>query len=340
MKGRITVAVVGYNDEETIERCVRSLRSVTDTPILVIDNHSTDGTWALAQELASELPGVAAHRTEENAGYAAAANIARSLVDTEFLGVSNADCVSTGDWVSPLVGYLEGNSSVAAVSPTLELLDQDVLNAEGLDIQKVGFGFNRHLGMDLDLASDVPTSVPGFQGTAFVVRLDALDEVGGWYDGGFLYHEDVELSWALRLAGNEIAYVPTPPIRHDYALTMSPEKFFLLERNRIEMLSTHLGSGSKIMLAPVFLATETAVWLYAIRKGADFASSKLRSYRSFLDRRSERDERRRQVAGFRSVPDRVLLQSMRWRYPRSQTRAIHRAARTSGRRGGREMPTG
>lgn len=339
MRGRVAVAVVAYNDEDGIKRCVHTLRAAVDAPIIVVDNHSDDDTWALVEELAAGFHDITAHRTEDNAGYAAAVNIARSMVDTEFLAVTNADCTSTGDWVTPIVDYLEEHPEVAAASPTIGLKGQAALNAEGLDIQKAGFGFNRHLGWPLEAASTSPNRVPGVQGTAFVLRLHTFDEIGGWYAGGFLYHEDVELSWALRLAGNEISHVPTPLVMHDYELTMSPEKLFLLERNRLEMLATDLGTATRIALAPLLLAAEAAVWLYAARKGSGLASAKLRSYRSLSQRRRIREERRRQVAGFRRISDADLLRSMQWRYPRSQTKALLRGPTTAGRRGGREMPT-
>ncbi len=339
MTGSVTVAVVAYDDAGNLERCVRSLRSTLDAPILIVDNHSTDNTWMVATAVSSELPQVTALRTEVNGGYASGANIARSHVDTEYLAVMNADCESTGDWVTPIVGHLDDHPHVAAASPTVGLAGTNTLNAEGLDIHKAGFGFNRHLGRRLDESAESPTGVPGIQGTAFVIRVAALDDIGGWYQGGFLYHEDVELSLSLRLAGYEISHVPTPPLVHDYELTMSPEKFFLLERNRLEMLSADLGTATKIMLMPVLLATEVAVWLYALKKGPAMASAKFRSYRSYMERRSVHGARRAEVRSFRRISDRELLGSMQWRYPRSQTRTLHRGAMTSGRRGDREMPT-
>jgi hypothetical protein len=120
---------------------------------------------------------------------------------------------------------------------------------------------------------------------------------------------------------------------------MSPEKFFLLERNRLDMLSTHLSPGTMLLVAPVLVVTEIAVWLYALRKGSAIARAKLRSYRSFRDRRSMRLERRAQVRAFQRIPDRKMLRSMQWGYPRSQTTALHRNSLTSGRRGDRDMPT-
>lgn len=338
MTERVTVVVVGYNDQESLERCVRSFRSTLDCPIVIVDNHSEDDTWTIATALASELRDVTALRTDDNGGYASAANVARSKVETEFLAVTNADCVSTGDWVSPILLHLDAHPGTAAASPTVGLANGDTLNAEGLDIHKTGFGFNRHLGRRLEAAAGKPIGVPGIQGTAFVVRTSALDDIGGWYSGGFLYHEDVELSWALRLAGYEISHVPTPPLIHDYELTMSPEKFFLLERNRLEMLSADLATTTKLLLVPVLLVTEIAVWLYALRKGSTLLSAKLRSYRSYRQRSTVRETRRNEVRSFRRVSDRQLLRAMQWRYPRSQTAALHRGATTSGRRGDREMP--
>ncbi|MCL1599192.1 MAG: glycosyltransferase [Actinomycetia bacterium] len=339
MKASVAVVVVAYNDAQTLERCVRTLHTAVEAPIVIVDNHSDDDTWSIASGIAADIPTVAAIRSDRNEGYAAGVSLARETIQVEFLAVSNADCTTTGDWVSPLVEFLRRHPDTAAASPTLALADGSTLNAEGLDIHTTGFGFNRHLGRPLEMASTQHRSVPGIQGTAFVVSSVALDSIGGWYTGGFLYHEDVELSWALRLAGYDISYVPTPPILHDYRLTMSPEKFFLLERNRLCMLATDLRTTTKLVMFPAILATEIAVWAYAIRKGTGFASAKLRSYRSAAARRDERRTRRRAVRSFRTISDRELLRSMSWRYPRTQTRTLHRGVASSGRRGDREMPT-
>jgi len=339
MTGRVTVGIVAYNDAASLETCVRSLRAVASAPIIIVDNHSDDDTWTVATTVAEELLSVTAVRAERNAGYAAGGNIARTHTTTEYLVITNADCTSEGDWITPLVSYLDDHPNVAAASPTVTLTGNTMLNAEGLEIHKAGFGFNRRLGRPLRSAAKEPESVSGVQGTAFIVRASTLDDIGGWYEGGFLYLEDVELSLALRLAGHDIAYVPTPSVIHDYALTMSPEKFFLLERNRLEILSADLGVGAKLLLSPVVLATEIAVWVYALRKGSTLVKAKLRSYGSFRKRRSMRDERRSQVRSFRTISDRELLGSLQWSYPRSQTQSLHKGTPVSGRRGDREMPT-
>lgn len=334
-----TIVVVAYNDATTLKACIDSLRSVTGSPIIIVNNASSDATATIARELAIRTARVTVLDAPRNGGYAYGANLARTHIDTPYLAVMNADCTATGDWLTPCVAAMEADPHIGACSPTVGLTHSDQLNAEGLSIHKTGFGFNRNLGNAISSAATEPIPTPGLQGAAFLIRTEALDAVGGWYEGGFLYHEDVELSWALRSAGYTTWHIPTPPMLHDYSLTMSKEKFFLLERNRIEMLTVYLHPMTRLMMSPALIAAEIAVWIYALRAGSGLGRAKIRSYRSVLSRRSTRRQRRAQVRSFRTVSDRTLLGIMSWRYPRDQMATLKRNKPSVGRRGDRPMPT-
>lgn len=339
MTESVAVAIVAYDDSATLEQCVQSLRASFDGPIVIVNNHSTDATGRVADRLCAELSDIRVIHASHNNGYAAGGNLARAATDTAFLAVMNADCIATGDWITPCVDIMEATDGVGGCSPTVALADESGINAEGLTLHIAGFGFNRHLGWPMAEASSVPGPVQGLQGTAFVIRTSALDRIGGWYTGGFLYHEDVELSWSLRGAGYDIWHVPTPAVVHDYHLTMSAEKFFLLERNRIEMLLGHLRLGTRIVIAPVIAATEAAVWAYAIAKRSGLVRAKWRSYRSVIERSALHRVRRLTVRTNRSVSDLSLLRQMQLSYPRTQTQTLLTEATSSGRRGNRSMPT-
>src|SRR2546423_7792431 len=66
----VDIAIPVYNEERDLERSVRWLRRYLDhqfpfeARVTVVDNASTDATWAIARRLALELRGVRAMRLE------------------------------------------------------------------------------------------------------------------------------------------------------------------------------------------------------------------------------------------------------------------------------------
>ena len=57
-------------------------------------------------------------------------------------------------------------------------------------------------------------------------------EVGGFPEEFFLYHEDVDLSLRVRLAGGRLGVAAGARVDHDYEFEKGPEKWRCLERNR------------------------------------------------------------------------------------------------------------
>ena len=337
----VTVVVVGYNDRESLATCVAALaEDAAAARFIVVDNASTDGTTDTFDDLQAIDPRVETVGNQENVGYAGAVNDVLPSITTRYVAVLNADAVPASGWLDPQVAYLDSHPRVAATCPTVALAGTDQLNAAGLNIHVTGLGFNRRLHHAVESAERQPTPVPGLQGGAFVLRREALEAAGGWYAGGFLYHEDVELSWTLRLLGYQVAFVPTPRVDHDYALTMSPEKLFLLERNRWEMLLANTRRSTRVILSPMLLWTEMMMWAYCASRGRAMISAKRRSYASIRQRRAIIERRRETVGRLRLVSDWEVLRALNWNYTWDQLVFVGKGRTTRGRRGGREMPTG
>ena len=317
----VSVVVVNYNGADALGRCLDALIAdgdETEREILVVDNASTDGSDAIA-ERAAEQEAVRLIRSETNVGYAGAVDLALPEVRGEYVAVLNMDVVVSGGWLAPLVAHLETNPDVGAVCPLIALdSDPSLINAAGQDIHPTALGFNRWLEKPRERAGSQPFRVSGLHGAAFVVGRELLERLGGWDASGFLYHEDVELSWLLRLAGKDIFCVPASTVRHDYHLTMSPQKLFLLERNRWKMLLTNLGSRARWALSPLLAISELMMWGYCLLRGPTFLRAKWRSY-GWLRRNAEVvRHRRREVAPLRRASDWAVLRRMHWRYPLNQ----------------------
>jgi dolichol-phosphate mannosyltransferase len=110
---KIVVCLPTYNERDNVERMVRAL---ADYDVLVIDDGSPDGTGAIADRLAAELPRVSVlHRTrKEGLGPAYLAGFRQALAGRADL-VLEMDCDFSHDPadVPRLVAAVEGGADLA-----------------------------------------------------------------------------------------------------------------------------------------------------------------------------------------------------------------------------------
>lgn len=310
--GGVSIIVVNFNGGEKLRRCLQAmLATAGEAEIVVIDNASTDGSAELPSALASRIRVI---RNGVNAGYAAGLNRGADASSGEILVFANMDVVPEPGWLEPLVGALRENPKVAAVNPLLLLLDGASVNAAGQRIHVTGLGFNQGLGEPAGRFGNRMFAVNGIHGALFAMKRSTLDLIGRFDSTGFLYHEDVNSSWLLRLAGYELYCVPASRVRHDYFLSMHAEKFYLLERNRLAMLLAYLRPGTLLALLPLLMFTELLAWGYAILRRHGFGGAKWRSYGWVIAHREQIRERRRVAAKLRRVGDLRLLAGLSWAY--------------------------
>jgi GT2 family glycosyltransferase len=324
----VSVVVVNYNGADTLERCLQALLDDTgtvETEILVVDNDSSDGSAAIAERLAGEHESVRVLRSDTNRGYAGAVNLALPEARGEYVAVLNMDVVVSEGWLGPIVAFLESNPDAGAACPLIVLeSDPDRINAAGQDVHPTALGFNRWLDKPRERAGSEPLRVSGLHGAAFLIRRELLERLGGWDESGFLYHEDVELSWLLRYAGKDIFCVPASTVRHDYHLTMFPQKLFLLERNRWKLLLTNLRGRTRVALSPLLAISELMMWGYCLLRGPKFLRAKWRSY-GWIRQHDERiRHRRREIGPLRRSSDWAVLRRLHWGYPLDQFLALGR----------------
>jgi GT2 family glycosyltransferase len=271
------------------------------------------------ERLAAEHDSLRLLRSPTNRGYAGAVNLGLAEAEGEYLAVLNMDVAVSPGWLDPLTALLESNPAAGVACPLILLeSDTDLINAAGQDLNKTGLGFNRWLNEASARAGTTPFEVDGLHGAAFVIRKDLLERLGGWDESGFLYFEDVELSWLLRIAGAEIWCVPGSTVTHDYHLSMFPHKLFLLERNRWKMLLSDLRPGTRLAISPLLALTELMMWGYCLLRGPKFLRAKGRSYGWVRANRAQIVRRREQVASVRERSDREVLRGFRWGYPLDQ----------------------
>ncbi len=89
---KLTMIVPAFNAEKYIEKCVRSIarQPVESLQLVIVDDHSTDHTYALCQKLQSVFPFIELCQTEGK-GVSDARNTGLKRADGEIVGFCDAD---------------------------------------------------------------------------------------------------------------------------------------------------------------------------------------------------------------------------------------------------------
>jgi len=255
----VTVVVVTWEGAHLLPPCLDSLREQRlPHRVIVVDNGSTDGTEAL---LADRYPEVRVVQTGANLGFAGGAQVGLAAADTSYVALLNNDAVADPGWLAALVRRLDDQPSAAAVTSRMLLQDTDppLLNNTGVVLLDDDYGADRDLRAGTDARPEAGP-VFGFSGGAAVLRRQAVEQVGGFARRFFLYYEDTDLSWRLRLAGWEIWYEPAAVVHHAHSATVDQagERFaYFNERNRLLML-TRCAGASRVARALLRFALTTA----------------------------------------------------------------------------------
>jgi GT2 family glycosyltransferase len=268
----VSIVIVTYNSGEHVRRLLAALQA--DKPlnhrreIILVDNASSDDTAPRIREYSSFVHLL---ENERNVGFGAACNQgAQAARDrgSDYIAFLNPDTIPQPGWVEPLVAALEARSDLASVHPLIVYADDPrKISTKGNFIHFLGYSGP---GGDAEMANDAMSGIRECAystGCACVFRSADFFMAGGFDERFFLYVEDQDLGWRLRLAGKNHAAVWDAVVRHHYEFDKSPEKFFFLERNRWVFMLAHFSWRTLLLIGPAGLAAELASWAYFILTG-------------------------------------------------------------------------
>jgi GT2 family glycosyltransferase len=263
--GRVTVVVVTWQGGHLLGPCLDSLaRQTVPHDVVVVDNASTDDTPAVL----AARPDVRVIRNQRNLGFAGGAQQGLDAATSEWVALLNNDAVAEPGWLAALLQAAVTVPGTAAVTSQLLLAGTDPpqVNNAGVVILPTLYGADRAAGAHPATVT-APAEVFGFSGGAALLRRSAAVAVGGFPERFFLYYEDTDLSWRLRLAGWRIRYEPTAVVHHLHAASSdvsSPLFAFHNERNRLLMLLRCAPAGAAAGAWVRFLLTTASLVVHRL----------------------------------------------------------------------------
>jgi len=214
----ISVSIVNTNNRQLLLSCLESLHA-SMTPeigveIVVLDNASEDRS---AEAVRERFPGVRLLAQGFRAGFGANHNTVIRATNGRYVFVLNEDTTSD-DWgFARLVAEMGAYPRTAVLGPRLVYPDGRHQGSAWRFptplVSLVGLPTLGKVGIDQSKGKR-PRAVDWVVGAALLLRREALDSVGLFDEGFFIYFEEVDLCLRLRRAGWEVRYLPTVSVVH------------------------------------------------------------------------------------------------------------------------------
>lgn len=121
---RVSVVIPLFNDCQEIERAIRSaLAQHGLKEIVVVDDRSTDQSYAFVEDIASNEPLVRLLQLEKNSGPAVARNFGAVASQGEFLCFLDSDDEFLDGYFSDIIPILDANPDIHAFKVGMEFID-------------------------------------------------------------------------------------------------------------------------------------------------------------------------------------------------------------------------
>ena len=279
MEPHVAVVIVSHNTRDDLIRCVASLRGATlPLQTVVVDNASGDDS---AGVVAERFPEVTILRNPQNVGFGAASNQGVAATSAPCVLFLNSDAELRPGALEAMYALLQDRPDLGIVGPRTVEADGTVQVSFGPELTPLGEWRQRRLvrGVKRRRAPALRRSAalaarehePAWvSASCALARRAALEAVGGFDEGFFLYEEDVDLCRRMRQAGWKVLFTPSAEVLHHLgrSVASAPERARLeYQRSHLHFYAKHHGRLATAALRLYLMAAAGAGWMGALGPG-------------------------------------------------------------------------
>ncbi len=251
---RTTIISVAYNSAGVIGDMLASVPN--GVPVIVVDNASADNSAEVARAAGAEVISLA-----KNEGFGRGCNVGTAKATTEFLLFLNPDATLAADCISKLEAAADHYVTASGFNPAITDKDGSPYFKRGSRLLAHGKWMPRGRP-----AADC--EVPVLSGAALFCRRVQFEQIGGYDEAIFLYHEDDDLALRLKATFGPLMFIRGAEVGHQEGRSSprSPEiariKSYHMARSRVYAMKKHgrpfpfwgsLWSGVRKLLSPLVL---------------------------------------------------------------------------------------
>lgn len=235
---KATIVIPNYNGKHFMQPCLHSLEKQTskDFEILVVDNHSSDGSLEYMKEF---YPDIRVISLDKNYGFSRAVNVGIKNSHTPYVILLNNDTTVEEHYVEAMIHAIEKSPRIFSVSSKMiQMYHPDLIDSAGDLYTLVGWGVCRGTGRPISNYQKIDRIFTACAGAA-IYRKKIFDQIGYFDESHFAYLEDIDIGYRAKIYGYINMYCPDALVYHVGSGT----------------------SGSKYNSFKVKLSARNSVWL-------------------------------------------------------------------------------
>ncbi|MFL6280520.1 MAG: glycosyltransferase [Vicinamibacterales bacterium] len=253
----VAAVVLNYQTADQAYLAVRSLQSSFAPPgdILLVDNHSADGSVPALQHLLKDTADIRFIETGDNLGFAGGCNIgirAALARGARFVLLVNSDAILGPDALGHLRQAMEHHPDVGIAAPVLLSREEpDHVSSAGISFsQSTGRMRHRAAGRRFSaLSSDPVRRVDAVSGCVMLIRREVFEKIGLLDESYFFSFEDIEFCLRARAGGFETACVQDARAYHEGGRTIgrrSAKRVYFATRNHLRLAARTGGRATRL----------------------------------------------------------------------------------------------
>lgn len=221
----LSIIVVCYKGWERLTLCLDSLAEFRNErykkEVIVVDNNSGDG---VIDEFVKKYASFRFIKNSINGGYANGNNLGARYATGEYLLILNPDTIVTEK-------AIDGLLTAAKLNPEYYVISCRQVNSSGKESVASGefpdllslTGFQRTIKKLFGKKSKNKTNLPEevvttdwVSGSLILIRKDRYEKLGGFYEGFWMYYEDVDLCFRARREGGKSVVYRNITVEHNH----------------------------------------------------------------------------------------------------------------------------
>jgi GT2 family glycosyltransferase len=297
---KLSVIIVSYNVRHYLAQCLDSVVRATvgmEADIWVVDNQSQDGSVTYLREL---FPQVHYIENEENVGFSRANNQAIRLSQGEYVLLLNPDTIVGEDVLHGCVNFLDQHPEAGATGTMMLNRNGSFAKESRRGVPTPATSFYKLCGLCslyphsrrfgkynmCYLDKNASTEIEIISGAFFMLRREALEQVGLLSEEYFMYGEDIDLGYSLLKAGWKNFYQPLPILHYKGESTLKTSFRYVhsFYNAMLIFFNRHFRKRYRLLSLLIRLAVVLQGTLFMLRQ---------QLCRPFRRKHNEQDEQRR-----------------------------------------------